>query len=246
VPHLYQHPPLVEAVYEVFLEDAPGWSELSAQHLEHKLTTSFSGKREVLNPVGLEIMMGPQGVSHGAIQGAPRVRLWTADSGSLVQFSKEMAALNVLAPSYPGYESVVPSLQRFLEAYLDASRPTRLAWLGQQYHNKIELPADAPEAGTYFHYYPRVPTAGTHRPFSLQVVSEVFDGGEVVLNLTSQGQPTERPIYFLSVYARSNKEIEPRLEKIVNWQTAAHEAIRRSFAAVLTDDCRRLFEEVPL
>ncbi|MFL5347547.1 MAG: TIGR04255 family protein [Hyalangium sp.] len=239
----YHRPPLVEATYEVFVRDAPGWSQLSEQQLEQNLKASFSGQRETLEPVGVDILLGPRGVSHSPVQGAKRVRLWSEDKGSLVQFSQEMAALNVLLAGYSSYASVVPQLENVVRAYLSASQPTRLAWIGQRYLNKIELPTAASEASTYFHYYPRVPAVGIHRPFALQVVSEVFDGGEVVLNLTFKGKHGERPIYFLGIYARSNVEIEPRLETIMRWQTTAHEAIRRSFTAALTDSCRQLFDE---
>lgn len=153
-----------------------------------------------------------------------------------------MAAMNVLS-GYSGYEEQALRVEPFFGAYLEASQPTALAWVGQRYVNKIVLPAGAAEASTYFLLYPRLPASTPHRPFSLQVVSDEFEGGVVVMSLTFQGQSAERPVYFLDIYARSTKEVAPHTESIMRWQSAAHEAVRRSFAMALTDECRRLFEE---
>ncbi len=240
----YRNPPLVEAIYEVFVQDAPGWSQLSAAHLEQSLSASYSGQREVLESVNLDIHLGPTGKPDSTVAPqASRIRLWTADRSSLVRFGSQMAALNVLS-AYSGYEAQAPHLRAFFDAYIEASRPTKLAWVGQRYVNKIVLPAGAPEASTYFQLYPRLPAATPHRTFALQVVSDSFDGGEVVMSLLFQGQSADRPIYFLDIYARSTREIAPNTQEIVRWQSAAHEAVRRSFSMALTDACRELFQEV--
>jgi uncharacterized protein (TIGR04255 family) len=243
----YLHPPLMEAIYEVFVKDAPGWSVESARGLENTLLPSFVGQREEVNLVNLNIHLGPTGQPSTVV--APddlRTRLWNSNRTSLVQFSSQMAALNVLPGAYTQYEEQEPQLSAFFAAYLAASQPTALAWLGQRYINKIVLPVGARNAGDYFQFYPRFPSSVHHRTFALQVVLDSFEGGEVVLNFTCTGQKEEQPTYFLDISARSTVYVAPNVQNILRWQSTAHQAIRRAFSLALTDDCRRLFEEVSL
>ena len=213
----YLHPPLMEAIYEVFVQDAPNWSVNSARELERKVSQSFGGEREEVKSVNLDIHLGPSGKPSTTVApDAPRIRLWKQDKSSLAQFSSQMAALNVLPAAYTKYEDQEPQLSSFFAAYLDASQPTELAWLGQRYINKVVLPIGALDAGDYFEFYPKFPPAVHHRTFALQVVLDSFSGGEVVLNLMYMGIQEEQPVYFLDISARSTSKVAATIDAVAN------------------------------
>lgn len=239
----YRTPPLVEAVFEVFATPTR-WPEEGARSVESAFTPTFSGKREILRPVGLQLQMGPGLALKGLVQEPEpeRIRLWTPDGGRMVQFAPNMCALNIL-PEYSHYIEYRAELERLTSLYLDLARPTTVGLLGQRYINKVVLPVDStPEK--FFSVYPAVPEhiRGRNPPFSMQVEVETLGvGGNLVLTLTSKGLEDGCPVYVLDLYARSEAPCPPDWAFIGSWQDESHKAIMAAFEMAITDDARRLF-----
>lgn len=226
--------PLIEALFEFNPADAPGWSELSYKRLEEKFRSRFNGAREDVQPFSADFTIEPGGQvsQRSSILGKVR-RLWSADKGELFQFSAATCAYNVLS-SYTRFANHSPLMAELFGEYLGECAPTAIASVGQRYINKFLVPMDEPEAHKLFELYPCLPSAGGHRPFALQMVSETFDGGEVAVNLAFRGPELERAAYFLDIYARSTAAIEPTAAALVDWQARAHEPVRRAFNLALT------------
>jgi uncharacterized protein (TIGR04255 family) len=239
----YRNPPLVEAVFEVFAVPTR-WSEETQEIIEAAFREVYSGKREVLKPVGLHFQMGP-GL---ALQGLKtehepdRVRLWTPDGDRMVQFAPNMCALNVL-PEYLHYEDHRPELERLSKLYLELAEPTAIAPLGQRYINRVRLPVGG-RPDSFFTVYPAVPEeiAGRNPPFSMQVEIQTLGvGGNVVLTLTAKGMEDGNPVYVLDVYARSQGPGPATWDYVRGWQDQAHEAVMAAFELAITDAARELF-----
>lgn len=239
----YQSPPLVEAIFEAYFRDAPGWSELSWERLDKSLRPRFDGKRDVVQTMGLELQFGPQGqvIKHGRAPEVPRQqRVWAKDDGELFQFSPAMCAYNLLA-KYTHFEHHTRDIEALVGQYLEEARPRGVAFLGQRYINRVVLPEGTPDPAAYFEVYPKLPTAAGHRPFALQLLAERFSDGEVVLNLAYQGNEAGNALYFLDVYARSTGAIPPVAAEIRMWHERAHPVVHRTFEAALTAKSRGLF-----
>jgi uncharacterized protein (TIGR04255 family) len=236
----YRQPPVIEAIYEAHFTDAPGWSDLSYKQIEDSFRSRFGGQREEQRPVQLQIALSPGPAPLPTIVSEPpRIRLWTPDRGELVQFSRSMCAYNVLG-NYSSFDTHVTRVGDFYRAFLALAQPSALDWASQHYINKIQIPENE-EPGTFFAYYPNMPLAA-RRQFSLQAATEVFDKGEVVLNLSYRGTEAGQAVFFLEILARSQPGVAPAAEALVEWQTKAHAAVSRSFEAALTDKCRQMFE----
>lgn len=244
VPARYETPPLKEAIFELFVKNHPGWSELSYTRLDGQFGTMYDGPRDEVAQHGFKVQFGPRGqISQGleSLQGPVRVRRWNADKSRLVQFAPNMCAFNALAPSYTTFDDYVEPMRALYDAFLGEASATEVDWVGQRYINRIVLPKGETEPAKFFHFYPTLPAPASHRPFALQVVLESFPRGQVTLNLTFSGEEDEVPIYFLDIYARSTEPVALAGIEIVRWQETAHSVIRRAFDAALTPESRKLF-----
>jgi uncharacterized protein (TIGR04255 family) len=236
----YLQPPVIEAIYEAHFADAPGWSDLSYKKIEDLFRSRFGGQREEQRPVQFEISFGPGPTPQPTVVNeAHRVRLWTRDRGELIQFSRSMCAFNVLG-NYSSFDAHVRKVDEFYRAFLGEAQPTALSWASQHYINKIQIP-ESEQPGTFFSYYPNMPLAAG-RQFSLQAATEMFDKGEVVLNLSYRGTEGGQAIFFLEILARSQPDVAPTAEALIEWQSKAHAAVSRSFEAALTEKCRQRFQ----
>ncbi len=230
-------------MFEVFATPTV-WAETAPEAVESALHETYSGKRDVLQPLGLHLQMGPgltlQGLKRE--EEPERVRLWTPGGDRMVQFAPNMCALNIL-PDYAHYVEYRPELEALVRLYLDHARPEAVTLVGQRYINKVVLP----QGGTpdrYFAVYPAVPEPIGRRnpPFSMQVEVGTLDhGGNVVLTLTAKGLEEGRPVYVLDLYARSQAPGPPDWDYVRDWQDAAHEAVKAAFEMAITNDARSLF-----
>lgn len=242
VPQPYDSPPIVEAVYEVFVQDSPGWSQLSLERIREKVKDQFGGSKDVLEPVGVQVQFGPgKTIAQTMTPEAPRHRLWSSDKSEMFQFSSAMCAYNLLA-KYRGFDEHKADLERIVGVYLAEASSTGILWVGQRYINKITLPSSGTNPSEYFLFYPALPPSSSHRPFALQVVTESFEGGSVTLNLAYQDEGPSGADYFLDIYARSKIAVAANAAEVREWQERAHQPVKRAFESALTDKARALFE----
>jgi len=239
----YKTPPLVEAIFEAYFRKSPGWSELSYKRLEERLRARFDGKRDVVQSVGVEFQLGPEGqvIRQGRAPEVPRQqRIWTKDGGELFQFSPAMCAYNLLS-RYTHFDEHAADIESLCADYLAEAQPTATNFLGQRYINRVVLPEGTEDPAAYFEVYPKLPSAAVHRPFALQLLAEKFADGEVMLNLAYQGEENGKALFFLDVYARSTKPLQPLAAEIRMWHERAHPVVHRTFEAALTAKSRDLF-----
>lgn len=239
----YKSPPLVEAIFEGYFRRSPGWSELSYKRLDERLRTRFDGKRDVVQSFGVELQLGPDGqvIGQGRAPEVPRQqRIWAKDGGELFQFSPAMCAFNLLS-RYTHFDRHAADIEKLFAEYLAEAQPTAVNFLGQRYINRVVLPEGTEDPATYFEVYPKLPSAAVHRPFALQLLAEKFEDGEVSMNLAYQGEEKGKALFFLDVYARSTRPVQPLAPAIRMWHERAHPVVHRTFEAALTAKSRDLF-----
>lgn len=243
-PPVYDAPPLVEALFELFVVDAR-WSKKSAQKLARAFAAKrFSGEQDDVRQLGLQVQFGPGNVIAPMATvhpGGVRKRCWTPEKDALVQFGADMCSYNVIA-RYARFEQHAPDVSEFFQAYLQEAEPEKIAWAGQRYINRIVLPSVDESLSRYLTVYPTLPEALRHPPFSMQFVAGAFTGGSVVINLTNQGTEGAFPVYMMDLYARSETELPLDIKAIVEWHSHAHVAIRKAFESSITEQARQLFK----
>ncbi len=238
----YPKPPLVEAVFELFVPgDGGDWTPETEARLESALAKQFDGPRETVRPPGFQIQLAPAGPVARSMQSElARRRLWTSDLGEMFQFSPSMCAYNLLG-HYRNFEQHAGTLESLVRLFLEQRRPEEIGWAGQRYVNRIRVPVEAGDPATFFEIYPKVPS-GQHRPFAMQILSGEFEGGQVMLNLVFQGAQGGMATYVLDIYARSSVGLRPDPAGIRSWHEAAHVQVRRSFEGALTEKTKALFQ----
>jgi len=243
-PSASPKPPLVEAVFEVFVDPSAWGGERSYDEVEQRVRLRLTGKRDQLVPFALQVQLAPGKVpelSH--LAEPPRRRIWSEDGAEMFQFGPNMCAYNVLK-HYEQFETHAPAMEELFGMYLGVVRPPALLWAGQRYINKVAVPAAEGAPGEWFQFYPRLP-AGTHGPFGLQVMADEFPGGRTVLSLAFQGVHDGRAEYVLDIYSRSTEPPALDPKALRSWHEAAHNSVRAVFRAALTDRTRKMFEEEP-
>lgn len=243
----YDEPPLEEAIFELFVAPSMPWTHDLVHQLTQRLP-SYNGPQENLEDFNLFMQFGPgRAVSQGMQTGAQRTRLWNQASTRAVQFGIEMATHNVRRP-YGHFEDHLSAIRELYEAYLDVTKPERLAWVGQRYLNVMRLPLDAAPS-QFFEVYPRLPHGlpDEHRPFAVQVETAKFEHGSVVVNLALMevSQGSRLATYTIDVYARSSDSVALEVGALMAWQERAHLYIGQSFEMTITDEARKLFKEMP-
>jgi len=237
----YRKTPLSEAIFE-FAPEATSFPPEGAERLVRLFSAGFP-KLQELPGIEVEFEVSPAGVSPKRDgKKTVRHRLWNLANSRLLQFAPDMCAFNALPP-YTHYVDYLPDIERLFTAYLGEAKPSALRFLGQRYINRIFLPSEAANPSDYFTFYPRRPAAH-HPPFSLQLETERLSQGQVVLSLYYAGLDSQRPLYFLDLYARSSENPGIAFDWLVAkaWQDEAHEGITRAFEHAITDTSRQLLE----
>ena len=237
----YTRPPIVEAVFEVFVEPSTVWNSASGSSLVQDFSSLFPGRAESFEPSKLEVRVGVDGslTSDGPQKGARRHRLWSSDGSQVVQFGADMCALNILK-NYRSFDAHSSRLEYLVASYSSHARPLSIQWLGQRYINKIDTRTSDGGLERYFEIYPKL-TNCIHGPFLLQVVADSFDGGDVVLSIAFQSEQGGTATYQLEVYARSKGPVDPRVSAVMEWHRLAHSRIRNVFEASLTNEAKKAF-----
>src|SRR5207244_2260216 len=137
--------------------------------------------------------------------------------GEMFQFGPDVCAYNVMS-HYTHFEDHVPEMRRLFEAYLNEAQPNAISLVGQRYINKFLIAKDdQPEK--YFQSYPRLPPAPAPRLFALQVATETFEGGQVVVNLVHRGEEASSAAYLLDIYGQGpTGSVERSVGSVIAWQ----------------------------
>lgn len=230
MPVQYDRSPVVEAIFEFFVEGASIPPNVAGQIFE-KLQKDYAGKRDE-QVSAAEIDLGPSGPRVRTAK--PRHRLWRTDGTALAQFAEDMFAFNALRP-YTHYADYSEQIARLFQLYTELAQPSGFRFLGQRYINLVTLPSHDAHPADYFSIYPRIRREG--RIFAAQIQTHELANGTVVLNLAFQGSDADdRPTYALDLYARTVRggAVPVEWAAVKSWHDTAHAAILEAFEVALT------------
>lgn len=243
----FDAPPLVEAVFDCFVE--PSAELLDPRALEDGFFARFSeytadSRQEWRQFSSVVAIQGgqPAGTTINAQAG---VRRWNSERSRGVLIGPGVLALNIVPP-YGHFEDHLPHLTNLLEAFLALAKPRRVQWLGHRYINHVVMDlADQVSPAALFTLYPQLspPRAMTHPAVTVQVEAGQFPEGSVLTSLSLAARAPDKVVYSLDVYARTTGEVELAAGSVAGWHTIAHRAIMDAFLGSITAEARRRFKE---
>ena len=248
-PH-FDAPPLVEAVFDCFVE--PGANVTDLRALEDTFFARFpefiaETRQEWQRfEARLEMKEGqPTGSAFDVKQAG--VRRWNAAKTRGVLIGPSVLAMNVVPP-YGHFEDHAPQLRALLDGFLATAAPNRIEWLGHRYINQVQIAlADQKSPADLFRLYPSLPKprALTHPAVTVQVETSRFQESVVLTTLNLSAKTPDSAIYTLDVYARTVGSVPSTSSSMTDWHASAHEAVVDAFLAGITAEARRLFKERP-
>jgi uncharacterized protein (TIGR04255 family) len=248
VARRYDHPPVTEALVEVFFAGSE-WDATIPGVFYERIRDRFPKKRQ-LDEVGVEIQLGPEQSGARVRSSDPRVQFLRDDDSRMVQLGRDLLVVNQLRP-YPAFEEWRPVAVEMLSLYKELARPAAVNRIGVRYINRIVVPHTIFPIEEYFRLYPEVPEdlAPMHGPFLLRLeIPTRHDGHKLLVTMGSSMDSREAGSgILLDLYdivempglsvADAFALFEARLDE-------AHEHIEHAFEMVITDASRALFAEV--
>lgn len=241
----YNKPPIAEAVCEFQFRGANDWDWTILGLVYQEIKAEFPQKRQ---EKAFEINIAPQeGKVEKNVGGSlSKMQFLRNDGSAMVQVGPDLLAINVLPP-YPGWETFEALIRRQFEVYNKIAHPVGFKRIGLRFINKIFFPSKGIEVTDYFHYYPRLPETmeQKHGPFAMRVLHE-YEDEQAAMNVQIGNLKTEGENLAIALdldyYLVQPDKLE--LSKALEWVSAAHERIEIMFEACITDNTRRLFEEI--
>jgi uncharacterized protein (TIGR04255 family) len=243
----YKNPPIVEALCEFQFVPSQPWDITIAGILYERIKDKFPLKQQ---QVGFGVALQPKegGVFEQKIElSPPRMQFFSNDKISLVQVGSDLLTVNHLRP-YPTWEKFKPLILKILEDYINIANPKGFRRIGLRYINKIDFDKPQIELTNYFNYYPSIPENLPQTYKTFQVTVEIPHNNERdTLRLTLGTLIPEKPDAFSLMLDLDYIMILPEgiaLNEVSNWLEDAHTTIENAFEACITDNCRKIFEEV--
>lgn len=252
-PH-FEDPPLVEAVFDLFVqspsrEPAPKFADLERGFFQN--FEDYNSHREEWWQKETQVQLTPSSQDGSTFVQAVRtlqgVRKWNEEKREGVLFGPDVLAFNVLAP-YRSFADYGPRLRALLEAYETSVKPSGLVVLGHRYVNQVRVDVGEGLAPSeLFSLYPKLEPAFArkHPPVQVQVEMGRFANGVVSATLALAVSDPNAAVYSLDLYARTVELIPLNVPDALEWHQRAHEQIFHTFLASITDVARKRFKEKP-
>ncbi len=243
----YRNPPIEEALCEFRFPPEQDWDPTIPGKLQTEFGDEYTGKprEQRVVEVGLAAQGGkPSNLRYG--EGLARVQLITKDGKRMVGVGPDVLSVHMLRPyhdplrsDHSGWDEFQPRISAALDAYWELAKPIGVCRIGIRYINKIVIPPEAVNVGSYLRCaLPEVSGLPDRlKNFVSQAEYAYPDGVHLIL---SQGPVSASNFLLdLDVIWESTEPItrDEALTKAGDLRTREREA----FETVITDEARALF-----
>lgn len=236
----YNNPPIVEALCEFQFEPDPSyaWDLVMPGLIFDELQDTFP-KREPgrLFAVGIETQF----------QFNEAVRFLADDEKTIALLGENILSVNRLRP-YSSWEEFLPSIKRGFAAYRNVAKPKGLRGVELRYINNIQILDQYDKLEEYVNIRPSVvPTLSQSIESFIAGIQLPYEGSRDNLRIELTGFTDENTgaihaTLDLDYFLVETEEVN--LEQIFQWVEVAHTHIEHNFEACITDQAKRMFEEV--
>lgn len=238
----YAHPPLVEALCEMYFTGSQ-WDSTVPGLFYEQLRVDYPQKSQ-MSLVGVEVQVGPGGAGVLPLASETRMRFARDDNSRLVQLDRDLLVVNQLLP-YPHYEEWRDVVHNTLDVYSRLTNPAGIHRLGVRYINRVNLPGSIIRMEDYFRVYPQLPPelGDTHGIFLLQLLTLPLCSGHqltLTLGISPPDQPNTTSVLLdlYDVVQLGGQDDFPRVRRLLD---EAHVNIVHTFENTITDTSRTLF-----
>lgn len=242
----YNKAPLNEALCEFRFLPSEGWEPAFSHRIQSRLAHIFPKKRMVQS-FEATFAIVPQ-EANPSVKTTDRLQALREDESALIQVEEGLLAINHLRP-YLTWEQFRPLIIESLDAYLDVAKPKGIHRVTLRYINQIEIPGTEIQLEDYFNFYPAI-NVSAGDSFSAFIIGAQFpfDEGLNVLNLqmtsTNPGTVNGSQVVVFTLEYFSGKSGELPFSDISKWLEQSHSRIEESFEGSITDELRKIFDEV--
>lgn len=237
----YKNSPIVEALCEFQFEPDTPWDLVMPGLIYDELRDAFP-RRE---PDG--VLLRTLGETGPRVQYSEAISFLRKDERIAVLVGPNILSINHFAP-YSSWEEFVPLIERSFETYRNVVEPEQLQSVQLRYINDITIPVGYTELKNYLGLRPSV---GHNLPQSFKSfitgIQVPYEDQRDSLRIEVQGSSepesdSVRVTLDLDYLLLETEKVS--LKGVLDWLAVAHSRVEDAFESCITDEARRLFEEV--
>lgn len=239
---IYLKAPIVEALCEFQFEPGQPWDMTIPGRFYEKIRENFPMREEKTN---IEIGISPKGAGvEQEVKGTKVMQFFREDKTALVQVGPNLLAINQLSP-YPTWKEFRSLILGKLDIYKNITEPKGFKRIGLRYINRINFEGNSVELKDYFNVYPNFPDKlpETYAPLTIRAeFPHEEERDRLILTLASaipEKPDTVSIVLDLDYVMRSPGKVP--LGETKKWLESAHDAVKATFEACITEKCRALF-----
>ena len=241
----YRNPPIEEAVVEFRFVPGQEWDlTIPGKLHEHPdIKNRYPGKPRTQKSLEAAYRAEPDQPPNLAVrEGIARIQLVDLDGRHLISLGADVLSVNILRP-YDGWGQFRPRIETALRAYLEVAKPTGVSRVGVRYINKILLPGNEIDIGTYFmsgfSSPPELPSKMVG--FMSRVEYLYQDGVKLLLTHATVDAPERYSAVLMDLDVIWEGAEVKDLDRIMEIVDDLHEREGKAFEAIITDALREVF-----
>ena len=242
----YQHPPVVEALCELFFEES-SWNDSLPEAFFESVKDVFP-KRQIKDRQEVKVTMEEDVASAGVHKLTPVIQFVSDQSDQIIQVAENLLVVNQLRP-YRHFEEWEGLIYEGLSIYNELASPKKITNIGVRYINLFEIPGPRFPMESYFNVFPNLPESlgDVHGSFSIKVdIPQPDQGHSVLITLATTTVETPTPgsqAFILDLHDRTAPDFGPReIDLVRDTVRIAHNNVVKAFEDSITDHLRELFE----
>ncbi len=250
----YRNPPVEEALCEFRFDPSQEWDLTIPGKLQAALGDAYTGKPR--HQMGMQALFQAQ--SGGATnltfsQGLARVQLIDRSGKRIVAVGQDVLSIHMLRPYQDpaeqdkgGWDEFRRRIEQALHAYWKVAKPLGVRRVGVRYVNRIVVPSESCDPQRYILCAPRETTGlPVHmNRFVVRVESRYEDGVRLVVTCATLEDSPEPGAFLLDIDVIWETESAVGKPEAMAKTEDLRDRERQGFEALITDEARRLFDEV--
>ncbi len=242
----YANPPIIEAACEFRFSPDSKWDLAIPGLLYEKVRLEFPTRKQHLIQE-VDVVQLPEGLQPQNIRIEPRILFLSEDEKTFIQIGQNFLALNCLKP-YPTWDAFRPKIRDVYAALTSIVEVKGLQRIGLRYINRIEVASPSVKLENYFEFRPflgqRLPQAMTAHTMGCAFP---FLDGRDSCNVQLINAVPEKPgmgAFLLDIDYFLAQPQTISASNALEWVEEAHEQVENIFEGCITEDLRKLFQEV--
>ncbi len=243
--NIYLNSPVQEAIIDIAFETDGGWDQTLPGILYSKVSDRYPRKKQT-NLLNLEVRKSEAGIAPIVNQQA-RAQFWSEDELNVIQLGPGNIIFNRLRP-YDSWDNFVDRFKTDFSLFLDLAHPVAIKSVKLQYLNRPDIVTNWPSADKFFNIGPQNPfkdhLAVQLRSFLWGIEVDCKNDTYLTLECGNIDESDTEYKFRMDITAQSSSNISVELADVITWLNGAHESIETAFESSITEEARRVFNNV--